>query len=40
VVFNYKQGDDKEALAKIAAQIRDEMKAQLPSAAALFRPAN
>src|ERR1700724_1823581 len=31
VVFNYKQGDDKETLAKIATQIRDEMKTQLPS---------
>src|SRR5579859_7102269 len=40
VVFNYKQGDDKEALAKIATQIRDEMKEQLPSASALFGPAN
>src|SRR5580700_8711918 len=40
VVFNYKRGDDKEALAKIATQIRDEMKAQLPSGAALFGPAN
>jgi hypothetical protein len=39
VVFNYKHGDDKEALAKIATQIRDEMKAQLPSATALFGPA-
>jgi iron complex outermembrane receptor protein len=40
VVFNYKPGDDKEALVKIATQVRDEMKAQLPSAAALFGPAN
>src|SRR6201987_1797322 len=31
VVFNYKSGDDKEALAKIANQVRDEMKAQLPN---------
>src|ERR1700724_1056384 len=31
VVFNYKQGDDKQALAKIASQIRDEMKAKLPT---------
>jgi hypothetical protein len=36
VVFNYKQGDDKMALEKIANQIRDEMKAQLPTASALF----
>jgi hypothetical protein len=39
VVFNYKQGDDKAALAKIADQVRDEMKAQLASKAALFGPA-
>jgi iron complex outermembrane receptor protein len=39
VVFNYKPGDDKAALAKIADQIRDEMQAQTPSAAALFGPA-
>lgn len=38
VVFNYKPGDDKAALAKIAQQIRDEMKAQLPTASALFEP--
>jgi len=36
VVFNYKPGDDKEALAKIANQVRDEMKAQLPSKGTLF----
>ncbi len=36
VVFNYKQGDDEMALEKIANQIRDEMKAQLPTASALF----
>lgn len=39
VVFNYKQGDNKEEMAKIAEQIRDEMKAQLPSGSALFGPA-
>ena len=39
VVFNYKPGDDKAALAKVADQIRDEMQAQTPSAAALFGPA-
>src|SRR5258708_5108474 len=39
VVFNYKPGDDKEALAKIANQVRDEMKAQLPSKSTLFGPA-
>jgi hypothetical protein len=36
VVFNYKPGDDKAALAKIADQVRDEMKPQLPTEAALF----
>ena len=39
VVFNYKSGDDKEALAKIANQVRDEMKAQLPNKSTLFGPA-
>jgi hypothetical protein len=39
VVFNYKPGDDKAALAKIADQIRDEMKAQLPNKSKLFGPA-
>ena len=39
VVFNYKDGDDKEALQKIAEQTRDEMKGQLPSAKKLFGPA-
>src|SRR5258707_15508719 len=39
VVFNYKPDDDKEALAKIANQVRDEMKAQLPSKSTLFGPA-
>jgi hypothetical protein len=39
VVFNYKQGDDKTAFIKIAEQIRDEMKAQLPSASTLLGPA-
>ena len=38
VVFNYSEGDDKAALTKIAEQIRDEMKAQLPTEAALFAP--
>lgn len=37
VVFNYKEGDSKEALEKIAETTRDEMKAQLPSAKALFK---
>src|SRR5579859_6240517 len=39
VVYNYKPGDDKAALAKLAKQVRDEMKAKLPSKAALFGPA-
>src|SRR3984893_16619879 len=30
VVFRYKAGDDKDALVKIAEQVRDEMKTQLP----------
>jgi hypothetical protein len=36
VVFNYKLGADKAALEKIAVEVRDEMKGQLPDAAALF----
>ena len=36
VVFNYKPGDDKAALEKIADQIQEEMKAKLPNGAALF----
>ena len=39
VVFNYKPGDDKAALEKIAIKTRDEMKAKLPSEARLFGPA-
>jgi hypothetical protein len=39
VVFHYKAGDDKAAMAKIAEQVRDEMKAQLPNKSALFGPA-
>lgn len=38
VVFNYKDGDDKQEMEKIANQVRDEMKAQLPSKSALFGP--
>lgn len=38
VVFNYKPGDDKAAFAKMADQVRDEMKAELPNAKALFGP--
>src|SRR5260370_19209207 len=40
VVFNFKPGDDKAALAKIAKQIGDEMKEQLPSKSRLFGPAS
>jgi hypothetical protein len=36
VVFNYKAGDDKAALEKIAIATRDEMKAKIKSHAALF----
>ena len=36
VVFNYKAGDDKAALEKIAIETRDEMKAQIPSLMKLF----
>ena len=37
VVFAYKQGDDKEAFAKAAIAIRDEMAAKTPSLAGLFQ---
>jgi hypothetical protein len=40
VVFNYKDGDSKEALEKIATETRDEMKAQLPSSKKLFAPVS
>ncbi len=36
VVFNYKPGDDKAAYAKIATQVRNEMKAQLPNEKKLY----
>lgn len=39
VVFNYKPGDDKAALAKIGDEVRDEMRPQLASEEALFGPA-
>jgi hypothetical protein len=38
VVFNYKAGDDKAALQRVAEQTRDEMKAKLPSSKQLFAP--
>jgi hypothetical protein len=40
VVFYYKPGDDKAAMAKIANQIRDEMQASIPNEAALFGPSS
>lgn len=39
VVFNYKPGDDKVAMAKIATDIANKMKAQLPTSQTLFGPA-
>ena len=39
-VFNYKPGDDKLALDKIAAEIQREMQAQITSSKTLFGPAN
>ncbi len=36
VVFNYKPGDDKSALIKIADKIGKEMQAQIPTKSALF----
>jgi len=38
VVFNYKAGDDKAALEKIAIATRDEMKARIKSLNSLFGP--
>jgi hypothetical protein len=38
VVFNYKPGDDKTALDKIATEIREEMQAQIISSKTLFGP--
>ncbi|MBW4029003.1 MAG: hypothetical protein HIU93_16695 [Acidobacteria bacterium] len=40
VVFNYKPGDDKIAMAKTAHAIADTMKAQLPTEMSLLKPAN
>jgi iron complex outermembrane receptor protein len=39
VVFNYKEGDDKKALERIAIETRDEMKAKISSESRLFGPA-
>ena len=40
VVFNYKAGDDKVALDRIATEIQKEMQAQITSSKTLFGPAN
>jgi hypothetical protein len=40
VVFNYKPGDDKAALEKIATEIQKEMQAQITSSKDLFGPAS
>ncbi len=39
VVFNYKAGDDKEALHKKAEKIREEVEKQIPSLTKLLGPA-
>ena len=39
VVFNYKPGDNKVALDKIATEIQKEMQAQITSSKTLFGPA-
>jgi len=36
IVFNYKNGDDKTKLSKIAEKVRNEMRAQIPSKEKLF----
>lgn len=38
IVFNYKAGDDKTTLAKIAERIRDEMRQKIPFKDKLFEP--
>src|SRR5258708_6848742 len=38
IVFDYKDGDDKQKLAKIAEQVRDEMREQITSKKNLFEP--
>jgi hypothetical protein len=40
VVFNYKPGDDKTAMDKIATEIQKEMQARITSSKTLFGPAN
>src|SRR6202034_812183 len=39
IVFNYKPGDDRAKYQKIAEQIRDEWKPQIPNKDSLFQPA-
>jgi iron complex outermembrane receptor protein len=39
VVFNYKPGDDKERLIRLAGEIGREMQRQIPDASRLFGPA-
>jgi len=39
IVFTYKPGDDKARYEKIAEQIRDEWKPQIPNKDSLFQPA-
>lgn len=39
IVFAYRQGDDKAALQTKAEQVRDELRAKIPSRAQLFQPA-
>ena len=39
IVFNHKDGDNKEAPEKIANDIQPEMKGELPTAKTLFEPA-
>lgn len=38
IVFNYKAGDDKSKYVKIAEQIRDDWKTQIPNKEKLFEP--
>jgi len=40
VVFNYKPGDDKQPLIKVANEVAHEMQQELPEASRLFAPAN
>ena len=39
IVFAYRQGDDKATLQEKAEQIRDELRAKIPSRSELFQPA-